>query len=94
MINNTYALTVQTPSMFFATGSTNIAPDGVALPCHSARVLPGLNCPSAKEYSIAEIWNESQAFSLFRGNQWLQEPAVVVTKRKRILEAAVAKPIC
>jgi pyrroloquinoline quinone biosynthesis protein E len=28
-----------------------IAPDGVALPCHSARELPDLNCPNVNDYS-------------------------------------------
>ena len=51
-----------------------IAPDGVALPCHSARELPGLECPNVKDYSIEEIWNESKAFSYFRGIEWMKEP--------------------
>ncbi|RIZ70219.1 MAG: pyrroloquinoline quinone biosynthesis protein PqqE [Methylococcales bacterium] len=51
-----------------------IAPDGVALPCHSARELPGLDCPNVNDYSIEEIWNESKAFSYFRGTDWMKEP--------------------
>lgn len=51
-----------------------IAPDGVALPCHSARNLPGLDCPNVTEFSIAEIWNESKAFNFFRGQEWMKEP--------------------
>lgn len=51
-----------------------IAPDGVALPCHSARELPGLDCPNVKDYSIEEIWNASKAFNFFRGFEWMQEP--------------------
>lgn len=51
-----------------------IAPDGVALPCHSARELPGLDCPNVKDYSIEEIWNDSKAFNFFRGFEWMQEP--------------------
>lgn len=51
-----------------------IAPDGVALPCHSARDLPGLNCPSVNEYSIEEIWHKSKAFNFFRGDEWMKEP--------------------
>ena len=51
-----------------------IAPDGVALPCHSARELPGLDCPNVKDYSIEEIWNESKAFNFFRGYDWMKEP--------------------
>ncbi|MGR9073835.1 MAG: pyrroloquinoline quinone biosynthesis protein PqqE [Gammaproteobacteria bacterium] len=51
-----------------------IAPDGVALPCHSARDLPGLDCPNVKDFSIEEIWNESKAFNFFRGLEWMKEP--------------------
>ncbi len=51
-----------------------IAPDGVALPCHSARELPGLDCPNVKDYSISDIWNDSKAFNFFRGFEWMQEP--------------------
>jgi pyrroloquinoline quinone biosynthesis protein E len=51
-----------------------IAPDGVALPCHSARDLPGLDCPNVNDYSIDEIWNDSKAFNFFRGNDWMKEP--------------------
>ena len=51
-----------------------IAPDGVALPCHSARELPGLDCPNVNDYPIEEIWNESKAFNFFRGVEWMKEP--------------------
>ena len=51
-----------------------IAPDGVALPCHSARELPGLDCPNVNEFTIEQIWNESKAFNFFRGLEWMQEP--------------------
>jgi pyrroloquinoline quinone biosynthesis protein E len=51
-----------------------IAPDGMALPCHEARVLPGLDCPNVKDYSIEQIWNESKAFNFFRGEDWMKEP--------------------
>ena len=51
-----------------------IAPDGVALPCHSARQLPGLECPNVKDFSIEAIWKESKAFNFFRGDEWMQEP--------------------
>ena len=51
-----------------------IAPDGVALPCHSARELPNLDCPNVKDYSISDIWTDSKAFNFFRGDDWMQEP--------------------
>jgi pyrroloquinoline quinone biosynthesis protein E len=51
-----------------------IAPDGAALPCHSARELPGMECPNVKDYSIEQIWNDSEAFNFFRGGDWMKEP--------------------
>ena len=51
-----------------------VAPDGVALPCHSARELPGLDCPNVTDFSVSEIWNESKAFNFFRGDDWMKEP--------------------
>jgi len=51
-----------------------IAPDGLALPCHSARELPNLDCPNVTDYSVSEIWNESKAFNFFRGTEWMKEP--------------------
>jgi pyrroloquinoline quinone biosynthesis protein E len=52
----------------------DIAPDGAALPCHNARDLPGLDIPNVKDFSIHDIWHESQAFNFFRGYDWMQEP--------------------
>lgn len=51
-----------------------IAPDGTALPCHEARILPGLNCPNVREMSVRDIWEKSEAFNRFRNFEWMQEP--------------------
>jgi pyrroloquinoline quinone biosynthesis protein E len=51
-----------------------VAPDGVALPCHNARDLPGLNLPNVRDLSMGEIWCDSHAFNAFRGEDWMQEP--------------------
>jgi pyrroloquinoline quinone biosynthesis protein E len=51
-----------------------IAPDGTALPCHSARMLPGLSFPNVKDHGVEWIWNESPAFNAFRGFEWMKEP--------------------
>ena len=51
-----------------------IAPDGLALPCHEARILPGLNCPNVREASVRDIWEHSEAFNRFRHFEWMQEP--------------------
>ncbi len=51
-----------------------IAPDGLALPCHEARMLPGLDCPNVRDMSVRDIWLNSEAFNRFRGYGWMKEP--------------------
>lgn len=50
-----------------------VTPDGTALPCHSARMLP-IAFPNVKQQSLEQIWNESSGFNHFRGDDWMQEP--------------------
>lgn len=52
----------------------NIAADGVALPCHEARMLPGIEFPNVREHDMRWIWHESPAFNAFRGDGWMKEP--------------------
>jgi len=51
-----------------------VTPDGTALPCHAARMLPGLEFPNAREASLQHVWFESTGFNHFRGNAWMKEP--------------------
>jgi pyrroloquinoline quinone biosynthesis protein E len=51
-----------------------VAADGVALPCHEARMLPGLTFPNVRDRDMAWIWNESPAFNAYRGDSWMKEP--------------------
>ncbi|MEE4460840.1 pyrroloquinoline quinone biosynthesis protein PqqE [Azotobacter chroococcum] len=51
----------------------DIAPDGTALPCHSARMLP-VQFPSVREHSLRHIWYDSFGFNRFRGDDWMPEP--------------------
>ena len=64
------------PRLMNGWGTTflTIAPDGLALPCHEARSLPGLNCPNVRDMSIRDIWLHSDAFNKFRGYDWMKEP--------------------
>ncbi|HWH74584.1 MAG TPA: pyrroloquinoline quinone biosynthesis protein PqqE [Methylibium sp.] len=50
-----------------------IAPDGTALPCHSARMLPGFDFPKVTEHGIQSIWRDSEAFNRYRGSAWMSE---------------------
>ena len=51
-----------------------ITPDGTALPCHAARMLPGIDFPNARDSSVASIWYDSPGFNHFRGDSWMKEP--------------------
>jgi pyrroloquinoline quinone biosynthesis protein E len=49
-----------------------VAPDGLALPCHSARMLP-MDFPNVREQSIAQAWRESPGFNAYRGTHWMND---------------------
>jgi PqqA peptide cyclase len=51
-----------------------VTPDGTALPCHAARMLPGLTFPNVRTESVRSIWYDSEAFNRFRGDDWMKEP--------------------
>ncbi len=83
-----------------------IAPDGTALPCQAARMLPGLEFPSAREATIGSIWYDSPAFNRYRGEGWMREPCRSCPERSRDFggcrcqaylvtgDAANADPVC
>ncbi len=58
-----------------------ITPNGDALPCHAARVIPGLSFENVKNRALREIWEESGAFQKFRGESWMQEPCKTCDRR-------------
>jgi pyrroloquinoline quinone biosynthesis protein E len=51
-----------------------VTPDGTALPCHAARMLPGFEFPNVRSSSVEQVWVESEAFNRFRGDAWMKEP--------------------
>jgi len=51
-----------------------VTADGFALPCHTARMLPGLVFPSVRDHDLRWIWYDSPAFNAFRGDVWMKEP--------------------
>ena len=61
----------------------NVAPDGLALPCHEARMLPGLTFPNVRDNDMGWIWNESPAFNAYRGESWMQEPCSSCDERTK-----------
>jgi len=48
-----------------------VTPDGVAMPCHSARMLPGPTFPNLRDVSVGAAWHDSEAFNRYRGDAWM-----------------------
>lgn len=59
-----------------------VTPDGLALPCHLAHTLPGLQFDNVQERSLDEIWHHSAAFAAFRGEAWMPEPCKSCERRE------------
>jgi pyrroloquinoline quinone biosynthesis protein E len=82
-----------------------VAPDGMALPCHSARELP-LEFPNVRAASVADIWYRDPAFNRYRGDDWMKEPCRSCPEKQRDFggcrcqahaltgDAANADPVC
>lgn len=83
-----------------------IAPDGRALPCHAANVIPDLEFANVREKPLRWIWEESPAFQRFRGEDWMQPPCRTCDRRARDFggcrcqallitgDAAATDPVC
>jgi pyrroloquinoline quinone biosynthesis protein E len=83
-----------------------ITPDGTALPCHAARMLPGLAFPNVRDAGVEWIWRDSQGFNHFRGDEWMKEPCRSCSEKTKDFggcrcqaflltgDAANADPVC
>jgi pyrroloquinoline quinone biosynthesis protein E len=65
----------------WASSTIVVGPTGVALPCHAARSIVGMEFPSVAKKSLSWIWNESPAFQRFRGEAWMPEPCRTCPER-------------
>jgi pyrroloquinoline quinone biosynthesis protein E len=61
----------------------NIAADGMALPCHEARMLPDIELPNIRDHSIDWIWNKSSLFNKYRGFDWMEEPCKSCNEKEK-----------
>lgn len=89
-------------------GSTLLCvnPDGTAVPCHTARMLPGLKFPNVRDTSMRDIWYDADGFNRFRGTGWMKEPCRSCPERHQDLggcrcqaylltrDVAAADPVC
>lgn len=83
-----------------------ITPDGSALPCHAAGVIPGLQFENVREKPLREIWELSDSFQRFRGEEWMQGPCKTCDRRAQDFggcrcqalllagDAAATDPVC
>jgi PqqA peptide cyclase len=83
-----------------------ITPDGTALPCQAARMLPGLEFPNVRDTAVAQVWFGSSGFNHFRGDAWMKEPCRSCPEKTRDFggcrcqaylmtgDAANADPVC
>jgi PqqA peptide cyclase len=59
-----------------------IDPAGEALPCHAARTIPNLQFENVTTHLLEWIWQESESFQKFRGEDWMQEPCRSCDRRE------------
>jgi PqqA peptide cyclase len=83
-----------------------VTANGDVLPCHSARVLPGLEFPNVREHGLEWAWTESPAFNKYRGDDWMKEPCRTCPEKEKDLggcrcqafllsgDAESADPVC
>jgi pyrroloquinoline quinone biosynthesis protein E len=84
----------------------NITADGMVLPCHEARMLPGLAFPNVRDHDMRWIWYDSPGFNAYRGDAWMREPCRTCPEKTKDFggcrcqafmltgDAANADPVC
>lgn len=60
----------------------SVTPEGMALPCHSARQLP-VEFPSVLDNTLQEIWYDSFGFNKYRGFDWMPEPCRSCSEKEK-----------
>jgi len=90
----------------WATTFITVTPEGHVLPCHAAKVIPGLDFPNVKQHKLSDIWRSSDLFNKYRGTNWMVEPCASCPERMIDLggcrcqalmltgDAANADPVC
>ena len=90
----------------WATTLMNVTPEGDVLPCHAAKMIPGVAFPNVRKQALDEIWHSSDLFNKFRGTDWMVEPCASCPEKEQDLggcrcqalmltgDAANADPVC
>lgn len=66
-----------------ATSYLVVTPDGLALPCHASRDLPGLNFDDVRENRLRDVWMTSEALRRFRGDAALPDACRTCSEREK-----------
>jgi PqqA peptide cyclase len=59
-----------------------IDPAGLALPCHAAGIIPGMEFDSVRNHTLEWVWRHSAAFNRFRGHEWMKIPCSDCDRRE------------
>lgn len=51
-----------------------VDPVGDVLPCHAAKIIPEMRFENVRSTPLREIWQSSESFQRFRGEEWMAEP--------------------
>ena len=57
-------------------------PKGDVLPCHAAETIPHLKFDNVREKSLKWIWENSEAFNLYRGTDWMPDPCKTCDRKE------------
>ena len=83
-----------------------VTPAGEVWPCHAAGRITTLSFANVRDRSLAWIWNESDAFTRFRGDAWMPEPCRSCERKAKDFggcrcqafliagDAALTDPVC
>ena len=83
-----------------------VKPDGDVLPCHAANVLPGMKFENVQAKPLREIWQSSDSFQKYRGEEWMPELCRSCDRRAQdfggcrcqafllVHDAAATDPVC
>lgn len=83
-----------------------VTPSGEVLPCHAAQVIPGMSFENVQALPLRQIWEHSDAFRKFRGEEWMPEPCKSCDRRAQdfggcrcqafllVGDASATDPVC
>jgi pyrroloquinoline quinone biosynthesis protein E len=59
-----------------------VAPNGRTMPCPGAAAITSLAFENVRERGLATIWNDSPAFTTYRGTDWMPDPCRSCDRRE------------